>query len=592
MRKNKKIILTSAAAAILILSALWGARSKADMTSLTIARDPGAGTIGSRVFVPTGGLVDFNVFYITNNTAGPVSVDSIKVTRSGGADDYFTAIALFLKQPNGARTQIGTNQTLVAGTTYFSTLNLSILGNSSSTIYISAIIWGGAKNGDSIGLGISSAGDIYPSVAASVAGTVAPVMRTVDTGGADTTPPAAPSNIKVESIGSEPTLKISWSDPADTDLLKIVAYRSTASGQLGVLVYSTNRGVGIIPTTSFEDKNITVGTTYYYTVKAVDIANNESTNTTQVSGVVYPKGLNIFLDVSSSAAGNINASSSDVSLAAFKFVASNAEAVMSNLRITGTGDSRDISALKLFSDGALIEIKDNSANTAASASQTIDFSFLTGTTTIRVTANGSKIISLRADIPPSAFNGDKLTLSVKSLTARQDSDYPLSVYGLNTSGNTMTIIGGTTPSLSPSPSPSASPSPSPTPAPSVQIANLSEGAIIRAQGDIDVYIVKYVGTKKFKRLILSPSVFNNYGHLKWSDVREVERSTVDAFTTSELVRAVGDPKVYKLYPAGDTGQKRWVETAESFVRLGFDWDAIYEINNFDRDSYVTGENLE
>lgn len=121
---------------------------------------------------------------------------------------------------------------------------------------------------------------------------------------------------------------------------------------------------------------------------------------------------------------------------------------------------------------------------------------------------------------------------------------------------------------------------------------IPEGGLIRAAGDIDVYIVKYVGVKKFKRLILSPSVFNSYQHLKWSDIKDVDRSVVDSFTTSDLVRAVGDPKVYKLYPSGDTGEKRWVKTAEVFAMLGFDWDAIYEINQVDRDSYKTGVPLE
>ncbi len=122
--------------------------------------------------------------------------------------------------------------------------------------------------------------------------------------------------------------------------------------------------------------------------------------------------------------------------------------------------------------------------------------------------------------------------------------------------------------------------------------DIPEGALIRAIGDIDVYIVKYIGAKQFKRLILSPSVFNSYQHLKWGDVRDLDKSVVDSFTTSELVRAVGDTKVYKLYPAGDTGQKRWIKTAEGFNRMGFDWDAIYEINAVDRDSYVTGANIE
>jgi hypothetical protein len=122
--------------------------------------------------------------------------------------------------------------------------------------------------------------------------------------------------------------------------------------------------------------------------------------------------------------------------------------------------------------------------------------------------------------------------------------------------------------------------------------NIPEGALIRAIGDIDIYIVKYVGSKQFKRLILSPSVFNSYQHLKWGDVLDVDKSVVDSFTTSELVRAVNDTKVYKLYPAGDTGERRWVKTAEGFNRMNFDWDAIYEINAVDRNSYVAGSNIE
>lgn len=73
---------------------------------------------------------------------------------------------------------------------------------------------------------------------------------------------------------------------------------------------------------------------------------------------------------------------------------------------------------------------------------------------------------------------------------------------------------------------------------------------------------------------------------------DVEQGVVNFFTTSELVRAVGDTKAYKLYPAGDIGEKRWIKTAEGFNRMGYDWDAIYEINAVDRDSYLTGVVIE
>lgn len=124
------------------------------------------------------------------------------------------------------------------------------------------------------------------------------------------------------------------------------------------------------------------------------------------------------------------------------------------------------------------------------------------------------------------------------------------------------------------------------------VTNIPEGGLIRVIGDTDVWIVKYVGTKKFKRLILSPNVFNSYGHLKWGDIKDIDKSTVDSFTISDLVRAVNDVEVYKLYPSGDTGQKRWITTADSFTRMSFDWDSIYQINQVDRDSYNTGQTIE
>ena len=125
---------------------------------------------------------------------------------------------------------------------------------------------------------------------------------------------------------------------------------------------------------------------------------------------------------------------------------------------------------------------------------------------------------------------------------------------------------------------------------------IKEGALIRStwwEDCYDVYIVKYVGNKKFKRLILSPSVFNNYGHLKWEDIRDEDETIVYSFTTSDLVRVVGGEKVYQLFPQGDTGIKRWVNlSASEFLARGYDPDSIYEVNQFDLDSYITGEPIQ
>lgn len=555
-----------------------------DEIKIVLSRDVVANSIGSNVQAGSG-QADFNAIRVNNVSSYPIKIDWVKITRGGGTDDDFNSVSLYSQSSSGVRSQLSSTQYLSSGVVYFDSVALNIPANSSSTLVVTAAVSNRAKAGDIVTMNLAGTDHIGVAVTGSniqptISGTVTGVNRTILGSGSDTVPPAAPGNVKVESTGSAPTLKISWDDPADTDLDKIRIYRSVFQGQAGVVIYNSNRGVGIIPIKIYNDTNVVAGTTYYYTVKAVDFVGNESTGNTQYSGIVYSKGLNIFLDSSSPSAGNINASSTNVDLAAFKFFSSNVDAEITNLKIDGATDASgnknldQINVFSLYVDGTFI------ASTTDSA-----FSFYNDGSKLTIPANSSKIISLKADIPSSSRNGAEIILKISGLTAKEPSWYPVTVYGLGTSANKMTITGGVTVAV-------ASPSPSPVPASLVSTAGILEGAMIRARGDIDVYIVKYVGVKKFKRLILSPSVFNNYGHLKWSDIRDIDQSVVNAFTTSELVRAVGDEKVYKLYPSGDSGQKRWIKTADVFSRLGYDANAIYEINSFDRDSYVTGSDLE
>ena len=132
-----------------------------------------------------------------------------------------------------------------------------------------------------------------------------------------------------------------------------------------------------------------------------------------------------------------------------------------------------------------------------------------------------------------------------------------------------------------------------------------DGDLIRnpsAEGmaQLDIYIVKTVGEKNFKRLILSPHVFESYAHFdkngngdNWDDVMDVDQATMDAYTTTDLVREDGNDKVYRLYAAegSDTGTKYWLNmTAESFTAV-FDADAIYTINGTDTAGYTAGSNV-
>jgi hypothetical protein len=75
-------------------------------------------------------------------------------------------------------------------------------------------------------------------------------------------------------------------------------------------------------------------------------------------------------------------------------------------------------------------------------------------------------------------------------------------------------------------------------------------------------------------------VFRSYGHLKWENVIIVDGSVLSGFATSQLVRVLGDNRVWRLDPAGDTGKKTQVTGS------GYDEDSIYTINWTDFNSYL------
>ena len=108
---------------------------------------------------------------------------------------------------------------------------------------------------------------------------------------------------------------------------------------------------------------------------------------------------------------------------------------------------------------------------------------------------------------------------------------------------------------------------------------------------LDIYIAKVVSdTETYKRLILNPQVFDSYGHLNWGDVKEVDQSVMDSFTTSDLVRQDGTDEVYSLVADDDTGTKHWVNLNETqFIdEAGADPDSIYTVNSTDIGNYTTG----
>ena len=116
--------------------------------------------------------------------------------------------------------------------------------------------------------------------------------------------------------------------------------------------------------------------------------------------------------------------------------------------------------------------------------------------------------------------------------------------------------------------------------------SIADGSLIRAKGDYKVYIIQ----KGYKRHILDSRIFDFYGHLNWENIIEVTPQERDFYKDSAWVRAVNNKKVYEVN--GDK-TKHWLNmTAEEFYVSGRRWEAVFIINNWERDFYRTGVDVQ
>ena len=125
------------------------------------------------------------------------------------------------------------------------------------------------------------------------------------------------------------------------------------------------------------------------------------------------------------------------------------------------------------------------------------------------------------------------------------------------------------------------------------LSEISDGDIIRGEGDIAVWIVKIVGEKRFKRWLFGPQIFQAYGHLGFNKVKNVSKTTLNNFDTAVLIRKAGDEKVYELtdFVPGKSATRRWIPTAQTFLQRGFDFDSVYVANDREFNLYTEGSPL-
>ena len=118
------------------------------------------------------------------------------------------------------------------------------------------------------GIGASGATELTPARWRwSVTGTAPPPADT---------PPAAPKSL-VATAG-DTKVALDWADNGEGDLAGYDVYRATASGGP-----YTKRNSARVPASAFTDTGLVNGTTYFYVVRAVDNAGQESANSAQVS---------------------------------------------------------------------------------------------------------------------------------------------------------------------------------------------------------------------------------------------------------------------------------------------------------------------
>ena len=116
----------------------------------------------------------------------------------------------------------------------------------------------------------------------------------------------------------------------------------------------------------------------------------------------------------------------------------------------------------------------------------------------------------------------------------------------------------------------------------IELPSYPEGSLLRAKGDYKVYIIK----NNYKRWIQTAEIFNNYGHLSWDDIIDVDLNILNSYQEAWLIRADGDKRVYEL---NADGTKHWINmTAEQFTLTGHLWDMVYIVNDWERDFYTTG----
>jgi chitinase len=243
------------------------------LTGFDIFASCGAFTACDRTFSASVADGQLNVQFNMNGGANYATVSAIEVTGGSGGGDT---------TPPSAPTNLhvtGTTSSSISLAWNASTDNVGVTGYDVYRGSTKVTTVSGTSYTDT-GLAASTTYP-YTVYARDAAGNVSTVSNqtsgTTQSGGGDTTPPSAPTNLHVTGTTSS-SISLAWN--ASTD-------------NVGVTGYDVYRGTTKIATAtnaSYTDGGLSASTTYTYTVYARDAAGNVSTVSNQTSGTTQGGG--------------------------------------------------------------------------------------------------------------------------------------------------------------------------------------------------------------------------------------------------------------------------------------------------------------
>ena len=105
----------------------------------------------------------------------------------------------------------------------------------------------------------------------------------------------------------------------------------------------------------------------------------------------------------------------------------------------------------------------------------------------------------------------------------------------------------------------------------------------RLPDDPMIYYITEAGLKR----PVAKEVFSSYQVNSEENIQTINKQTLELYPDNLLVHLDNGSPVYKL----ENGAKRHVQNIETFNALGFDWNSIALVNQFELDSYPEGEPL-